>query len=371
MQHNKYLDNLRGYAACAVMMLHFSGVSRELMQQYPVLYLYSYLIPAHQAVILFFILSGFVLSQSIKNSSCGYINFIIRRVFRIYPLYFATILGLLALCFLSSNIAIDRYRGIDKAIPVIKDANFFANSILLIRSIFIPYVTNSSTARMVGFPLDIPMWTLSYEMMISLIFPVLYMIYSKRSFFLFVVYFIVHFVISLFVLQCCKDPLSYVLYYSIFFVIGILLADIKDILIVKFNHCLWILVASFCFMYPTNPFDYLLKSSEVLTDLLAAFGASLMIILCYSNNIFKKIIGVFSCFNIGRNSYSIYILHMPLSFFMFTFMIDVFNVNVSGIYSILHKLITITLVIICANLSYYFIEKPFIILGKKIAIKYF
>jgi peptidoglycan/LPS O-acetylase OafA/YrhL len=44
------------------------------------------------AVDLFFVLSGFVLSRSLLASHEGYVSFVIRRVFRLYPAYWAALI---------------------------------------------------------------------------------------------------------------------------------------------------------------------------------------------------------------------------------------------------------------------------------------
>src|ERR1700677_1903882 len=89
------LDALRGLAACAVIFLHYSSVPMELPTWLADLIAYTpffLLVCGTQAVVFFFVLSGFVLSLPyIRGSSEPYLAFIIKRVFRIYIPYLVAI----------------------------------------------------------------------------------------------------------------------------------------------------------------------------------------------------------------------------------------------------------------------------------------
>jgi peptidoglycan/LPS O-acetylase OafA/YrhL len=72
--HFKTLDGLRGLAILLVLFIHFFGF-----------------VPGWLGVDLFFVLSGFLITGILidsKKSSNYYSRFIIRRVLRIFPLYF-------------------------------------------------------------------------------------------------------------------------------------------------------------------------------------------------------------------------------------------------------------------------------------------
>lgn len=85
------LDALRMTAAVIVFREHFYVVFDMVASEYP-----SFgLLDAKAAVTLFFVLSGYVLAISLSRSEPSlkqYVNFGIRRFFRIYPLYWVALL---------------------------------------------------------------------------------------------------------------------------------------------------------------------------------------------------------------------------------------------------------------------------------------
>lgn len=90
------LDSLRGLAAAVVVLSHFEGLwSREAEPPWLTLLLRSPLgvvVAGHDAVILFFILSGFVLTLPyLRPAPPGYFSFLTRRVLRIYVPYVAAL----------------------------------------------------------------------------------------------------------------------------------------------------------------------------------------------------------------------------------------------------------------------------------------
>ena len=97
------LDSLRGLAALAVVFWHLALVvfdapdgspywsGAELVKLFRISPLYP-LIAGPEAVIVFFILSGFVLSLPwIRNHKVLYVPFLVKRVCRIYVPYLITI----------------------------------------------------------------------------------------------------------------------------------------------------------------------------------------------------------------------------------------------------------------------------------------
>jgi peptidoglycan/LPS O-acetylase OafA/YrhL len=97
-QRIEQLDSLRGLAALTVVICHFTNLlpakpSGEnywwnLIRQSPL----SGLMAGHEAVILFFVLSGFVLSIPFFRKSVPYTPWITKRFFRIYLPYYGAIL---------------------------------------------------------------------------------------------------------------------------------------------------------------------------------------------------------------------------------------------------------------------------------------
>ncbi|WP_250479438.1 MULTISPECIES: acyltransferase [unclassified Caballeronia] len=153
------LDSLRGIAALTVVFSHYSQITlTHWLQHVP----WRAIAEGHSAVILFFALSGFALAMQITGDSRpGFAEFIVKRVCRIYiPYLIAVLAAYTAYCLLyRSNLSwtgewvnqawhagIDRHDLLDHLYFVIP----FSNSTL-----------------------DPVLWSLVYEMRISLIFPLL------------------------------------------------------------------------------------------------------------------------------------------------------------------------------------------------------
>jgi peptidoglycan/LPS O-acetylase OafA/YrhL len=95
------LDSLRGVAALTVVFHHFSRILPDNVLHLLIRTPARLLIAGHQAVILFFLLSGFVLTLPYKKKNrLAYIPFLLKRVCRIYLPYLGA-LALAVLCDLS------------------------------------------------------------------------------------------------------------------------------------------------------------------------------------------------------------------------------------------------------------------------------
>jgi peptidoglycan/LPS O-acetylase OafA/YrhL len=140
------LDSVRGIAAAAAVIGH------------SILATGSPSIPVHWAVMLFFVLSGFVLSVPwIHGRPPRLIDFMVRRVLRLWPPIVVTVLASAALFKLIGSHA--PYWGLSWREPVTID--------LMTRCLFLTGQHSGCNA------LDIPLWSLVYEARISLLFPVL------------------------------------------------------------------------------------------------------------------------------------------------------------------------------------------------------
>jgi peptidoglycan/LPS O-acetylase OafA/YrhL len=102
--HLNALDGLRGLAALIVMIAHSAYAYRDSVA--PVGLLSSLLRTtyrvAHPAVVLFFVLSGFVLYVAFRRKPVPYVAYLVRRMFRIYPALLAGIALALVLHVLQS-----------------------------------------------------------------------------------------------------------------------------------------------------------------------------------------------------------------------------------------------------------------------------
>jgi peptidoglycan/LPS O-acetylase OafA/YrhL len=160
------LDSIRGLAAIRVVLTHLLNILRTHTIARDGFQWTFYEYVGHNAVILFFVLSGFVLSiPAVQSKPQPYSVFLIRRVFRIYFPYivaiaFAVLLN--ALTFSSQT----RKPFLDACCP--RQLNWHDVSQYVV---FI--------GKLDAFQFDPPVWSLVHEMRISIIFPFLCLLVLK------------------------------------------------------------------------------------------------------------------------------------------------------------------------------------------------
>ncbi len=170
-----FLDSSRGLAALIVLLSHFQltilpGLNDSIIFKTPL----RIFIDGTSAILYFFILSGYVLTLSLKNSSevtlTGYLKFIVARIFRIYPAYIFTLL----ITFVVLNFFITKPDG-NWLTQYWQSAADFKS--LLTQSLLIVRIPYDPVMRLI--PQD---WTLTIEIAISFLLPVLAAAFVKRSF---------------------------------------------------------------------------------------------------------------------------------------------------------------------------------------------
>jgi peptidoglycan/LPS O-acetylase OafA/YrhL len=166
-----YLDSLRGVAASAVVVFHcwaaadgperlgLTGTNHS--PTVALLRALSYFLDmGRAAVMLFFVLSGFVLARSLQGSGDTYGGYAVKRILRIYPAFAAVVASSLVLHSLigtahaPGNVLMERIDAPDMTVPGVAQAFFL-------------WGTSHSLN------LDLVMWSLVHEMRISLLFPLL------------------------------------------------------------------------------------------------------------------------------------------------------------------------------------------------------
>ncbi|MCC3375047.1 acyltransferase [Cohnella sp. REN36] len=351
MKRLKELDSLRGLAALTVLFAHIITLfyrSKESFDQSKFLFYMLYtpfkvFFSAHEAVIFFFILSGFSLSlqfyEKQSTSLKTYGKFIIRRITRIYIPYCVALILAVTIVFrnvsISSDILIGHY--------------------LLIGSF--NYVAIMGVV-----------WSLAHEMRISLIFPFIMSVVRR-------VYWLTGICIA-FALSCVASymaknhayfdpqlPLTNyysTLHYISLFIIGALLAKHKDALVKMFNtqgsfSRLFVLAigvimfTNIITQAPSTPSNY-------LNDWIVSFGVCIIIIASLSMKNFSKFLLFTPIHFIGKISYSLYLTHLLVLYY--------FMNHYSSYSTWLLTCLSIVVAIVVSALMYYLIEKPSILLGK-------
>jgi peptidoglycan/LPS O-acetylase OafA/YrhL len=319
-KHLSELDSLRGLAALSVVLSHFEWLWRDLAMQDSsplsrrvVDYAAYPFTAGHEAVVFFFILSGLVLSiPAVESRAQGYGVFVLRRICRIYLPYLAA----LALAVWGANafhtpIAQGDLLKYTWSVPV--DWHLVRQHLALIGD----YDFNAFNP---------PIWSLIYEMRISLVFPVLAALVLKlkpvRSL---VLALSVSAISLLLVNTLVWHPLVcdcfWTLHYASIFIIGIDLAAhreaISRIYIRRTRRSKLAIGAASAALYVyagviTTDISGLITQYDmsIVADWLTAAGAAGLIVVSLNSASCQRALQWPPLHALGKMSYSVYLLHM-------------------------------------------------------------
>lgn len=361
------LDSLRGLAALTVIFSHFfaifkveshSNILNRLIDS-PLHLFFA----GHEAVVLFFILSGFVLALPYyNNKETSYSVFAIKRVIRIYIPYIVSVIVAVILAFIFTKGGINELSDWFNSVweyPIKWD-------VVIDHIIFIHSFENSEFNPVY--------WSLVHELRISLVFPLILLLQNKYSIktntIIGVVLFFSGF--SLFyltniVLQINVDYFS-TLQYIPMFMIGAYLALYREKLVNYLKqlnevamYCL-LFLALLAYTY-AHWFFPSIGILHVVNDLIISFGASIFIIFSLTSKKFSAFLKIKLVHFMGKISYSIYLYHSIV-------LLTMLNIFYNKINIIFIFIMTIILTMVLSALSYYWVELPSIKLIKKIQNKY-
>ncbi len=298
------LDALRGIAAVTVVCHHWWAICRS----GPPPWIFRPLVTGREAVILFFVLSGFVLSLPVWNKrQAPYPEYLLRRIFRIYvPFVFALVLSALGcLVFYGRQLPLTSFYYTTWQTPL--TAALFARELLM--------PTHSV--------LNGAIWSLRYEMELSILFPFLclFLLRTGRWSWLILTiglrageYLLVH---NHYAANIAVTNFARFLYYSIFFIVGATLARERITLARLLSRIprpiLWILLLAALGSYCNTMFAH---STVPASDLFTTLGAAAMILLVQDP---RLTLGLNSSVPqyLGRISYSMYLVHYTVLFAVF------------------------------------------------------
>lgn len=363
------LDSIRGIASLFVLFNHL-----YLVTAIPVISLifskYSPLgviVNGSAAVIMFFVLSGFVLTLPfLKNKGVLYGNYLVRRVFRIYVPYLISIFISIVLCGLLSS---------GSGIPELSEwFNRSWNDPISLKTVVEHFLLignyNSNSFNNV-------LWSLIHEMRISIIFPfmALMIVRVNWKFNLAVCIFLslisgLNNVFGWEVSYGFTTAFSDTIHYMAVFLIGGLVAKHRDDLIayyLKFPRSAKLLILAAAFVL--YDFSGVLKVtadnlglspfSGILKDYVTTVGASLFIVVSIGSISISKILMRKPIRFLGEISYSLYLYHLTILLSLVHLLHGVVPLFV--IYCM-----TFILAFIAAKLSHQFIELPAISIGKRL-----
>jgi peptidoglycan/LPS O-acetylase OafA/YrhL len=364
------LDSLRGLAASTVLLSHLFIILPSIylineMRKTPIHIFWA----GHEAVILFFVLSGFVLSLPFfRDKIPKYRDYLIKRFCRIYIPYFVAISISIICMLLFSRTGItelSNWFNAEWTTPL--------SFGLLIQHIFL--IGEFKTQSFNGV-----IWSLVHEMRISIIFP--FLMYSinkydwKRNIIIALSCSSLYFLIFYFILKVYKYDISSLqssyfatIHYISFFILGSLLAKNIQFINVYYMKIINKGVKISLFIFAILAYTYsswfpsiFLSHIVIVDDWSIAIGGSIFIIFCLNSNIIRKIMLLKPVHFVGKISYSLYLYHMII---MFT-LIHVFYGKLP-IGLILFSSLVLSFVI--ASIMYFAIEKSSIKLGKSLTTK--
>ena len=346
----KQLDSLRGLAAFTVFFGHFWGAKLTMpffvgLSKTP----FSVLLNGNAAVMFFFVLSGFVLSLPFINNQkpLKLTAFYTKRILRIYPAFiFAILLSLVLKEFIFDKTAVASF---SDWVRNYWDWNFDAHSITdILKTLLLIGPAFKTTL------IDAPIWSLVYEMKMSIILPFFILITSRGS---------VAFNL-LFLLIITRLTYSYDAWPIFIFYLGVLMAKYQ-LPVIKFIQkrgwgvLITAIVAGYVLYNHSLLFMPWLKLSKITYKviysnyLIAAGSCLLMMIVLAKPRLSTFFEHRFFAF-FGDISYSFYLVHLPVLATITSLIANRYSFGMCYIF-----IASLTCSIIISYLMFLFIERPF------------
>jgi len=301
------LDALRALAALAVFLGHCLGMLPPApYNQGPIAWFmhspFRIAIAGHQAVIFFFLLSGFVLSLGFYRGKSSAGPFLVNRVFRLYPPY---------LCALIATVAA-RWLIPMHPLPGFSD---WINGFWLLEPLRATQLWPAATMLIDahGPQLNPIAWSLIIEMRVSLLFPIIMMLLLRFGWFRSLALACVLGLLASIPSNSQSDVYA-TLQYGFFFVAGAVLAQHRAALIRRcesLSGTLLLSLLALAVLLYTQVF-WLATTSPLhiqpLDDLLTALGAGIIVVLALASPRAALVLPNWLC-RLGKGAYSFYLYH--------------------------------------------------------------
>lgn len=372
------LDSLRGIAALIVLIHHYTAILPSVESSNNIIVKLIDYTPLRliwagpESVTLFFVLSGFVLSflftRETKDRTESYL---IKRICRIYIPYLIAIIFGISMNYLFSRGGIE---GLSHWFNKLWTTPITVN--LILNHIF--FLGNYNTLAF-----NMSIWSLIHELRISIIFPILMWFILKFNWKWSILLAVFLSFSGLVLNDIIYNPkisftgytltTNYIssLHYCSIFIFGALLAKNKDFLILKVKSLgsktktsLFLVgVILYCYVYVPRMILDAGDVNQIIRDYANATGAAIIIILALSSPMFSRILLKKPIHFLGKYSYSLYLYHAIVLFTLVNILYEFIWTPV--------LLIICTFISIClAALSYQYVEKPAIKLGKELSKKF-
>lgn len=338
-------DILRGLAALWVFLFHIKEGKhiKKLEETIPNFIMESVFGAGHFGVAVFFVLSGLVIAQSASRCGASVSNakyFLIRRIIRLCPPYYLSIVVALLFLFLKSEI-----KDSDFSVPRLTDIGFhliFSQDIAGIKALNTVY------------------WTLCIEVQFYFVFSILMLIIHyltryikfKKAFIL--VMMSVCTISMMWPLRIIENPAWRVSFLPTWhlFLLGVLLSY-------ALNRERTYLIIYLSFLAVQIAIS--LSVGEIFT--LAGACASVILLAASRKHIEESTSGYHAFSALGLISYSFYLLHNHITGATFSVTRGIFGGSLSA--EVAGIVASLTMCLIAAWFAYKYIEKPAISLGKK------
>ncbi|WP_242282098.1 acyltransferase [Bacillus cereus group sp. BfR-BA-01346] len=367
---NRYeeLDSIRGISSLVVMIGHhlmifsvFQNYSYEdnkpfvmyLLKETPARLVFS---SGNESVIIFFVLSGFVLYESIQKNYDSYRSFLVKCICRIYiPYIVAILIAILCQTTMSEYGISHLSEWFNRSWTIESSLSLIVQHILLVGK----YNTDAYNGVI---------WSLVHEMRISIIFPLVLMVCLRKTLrdsLLTLFSFSICSVAILFLFRSSLTLTSYMLtpHYTVLFLLGALVAKYKNNVIVfyinrtKNEKIAWFLLAILLYMYEGLIGEIKVLNNFILRDYVVAISACLFVILSLSVSTFSSLLRNKYLLYLGKISYSLYLYHIISLFSLIYMLHEILPLPIILIFSLVFSFIL-------AMLSYIFVEKFAFRVGK-------
>ncbi|MGN5648391.1 acyltransferase family protein [Bacillus sp. Brlt_9] len=367
---NRYeeLDSIRGISSLVVMIGHhlmifsvFQNYSYQdnkpfvmyLLKETPARLIFS---SGNESVIIFFVLSGFVLYRSIQNNYDSYGSFLLKRICRIYiPYIVAILIAILCQTTMSEYGISHLSEWFNRSWTIESSLSLIVQHILLVGK----YNTDAYNGVI---------WSLVHEMRISMIFPLVLMVCLRKtlrgsllSLFSFSICSVV--ILLLFHSSLTLTSYALTLHYTVLFLLGALVAKYKKNVIVFYSNrtknekIAWFLFAILLYMYEGLIGEIKLLNNFIFRDYVVAISACLFVILSLSVSTLSSLLRNKYLLYLGKISYSLYLYHIISLFSLIYMLHEILPLPIILIFSLVFSFIL-------AMLSYIFVEKFAFRVGK-------
>lgn len=296
----KSLDGWRGLAALFVALYHLPFINH--------IYDLPFLRNSFLFVDFFFVLSGFVITHAYQNrlyKTQDITLFIKKRIARLWPLHIFVLLLFLGFEFLKLFLYKTGSLTLE-AVPFTGEYSVesFVSNLLLMQSL--GFHSNLSW--------NYPSWSISAEFYTYIVFALIFLISNKSKMMIQLQYFIL-ILVSFYILYRNVDLINYATYdFGLFRCIpGFLLGSISYILHIKSNNFKMPLASLIEIAVITATYFFFVYAGDTKFSLIAPFMFSLVVfVFSFEQGILSKFLQNHRIQNLGKWSYSIYMLHALL-----------------------------------------------------------